>query len=106
MFYLGDLPESMDTGKLITDHSLLSGQQKEYYDLRISGTLSLLSIVFQPHGLMVFFDIPLKELFNLNVPLRDLLDDSVSELESQLFEANSFKKQKRIAENFLLGRLL
>lgn len=105
MFYLGDLPESMDSGKSITDHSLLSGQQKEFYDLRISGLLSLFSIIFQPHGLLVFFNLPLGELFNLNVPLRDILDDSVTELETKLSEAGSFAKQKSIAEAFLLGRL-
>lgn len=105
MFYLGDLPESMDSGKIITAHSLLSGQLREYYDLRITGTLSLFSIVFQPHGLMVFFDIPLKEIFNLNVPLKDLLKDTVPELESSLYEAVSFEERKSIAEDFLLSRL-
>jgi len=105
MFYLGDLPESIDTGKTITEHSLLSGQQKEYYDIRISGKLSLFSIIFQPHGLMVFFDIPLKELFNQNVPLKYILKDSVTELETGLQEATSFTQRKLIAESFLLNRL-
>jgi AraC-like DNA-binding protein len=105
IFYMGDLPESMDSGKIISEHSLLSGQQKEYYDIRISGRLALFSIIFQPHGLMVFFDIPLKELFNQNVPLRYLLRDTVSELETALYEAGSFEKRKSIAETFLVKRL-
>lgn len=105
MFYLGDLPEAIDTGKTITDHSLLSGQQKEFYDIRISGRLSLFSIIFQPHGLMVFFDIPLKELFNQNVPLRYILKASVSELESRLMEARSFAEKKELVESFLIKRL-
>ncbi len=105
MFYLGDLPESVDPGKVITDHSLLSGQQKEYYDLRISGALKLFSVVFQPHGLMVFFDLPLQEIFNQNVPLRYVLRDVVNELESALYEADSFSERKAIAERFLAGRL-
>lgn len=105
MFYLGDLPESIDTGKTITEHSLLSGQQKEYYDIRISGNLSLFSIIFQPHGLMVFFDIPLKELFNQNVPLKYILSEVVSELETGLQEASSFEQRKSIVEAFLMKRL-
>lgn len=105
MFYLGDLPEAMDPKKNITGHSLLSGQQKEYYDLRISGLLKLFSIVFQPHGLMVFFDIPLQEIFNQNVPLRYILRDSVNELETKLYETDSFNERKLIAEAFLTRRL-
>ena len=105
MFYLGDLPESMDPGKSITGHSLLSGQQKEYYDIRISGQLSLFSIIFQPHGLMVFFDLPLGELFNRNVPLSFILKDVVAGLEDKLHEAKSFEEQKQVAEEFLRARL-
>ena len=105
MFYLGDLPGSLDPGKIITEKLLLSGQQKEYYDLRISGSLNLFSVVFQPHGLMVFFDLPLQELFNQNVPLRYILRDAVNELETKLYEAGSFQERKTIAETFLNRRL-
>ena len=105
MFYLGDLPESLDTGKTITEHALLSGQQKEYYDIRISGKLSLFSIIFQPHGLMVFFDIPLNELFNQNVPLKFILKEAVAELEDGLHEAQDFAARKSLVEDFLLQRL-
>lgn len=105
IIYLGDLPESMDPGKSITAHSLLSGQLKEYYDLKVSGHLSLFSIIFQPHGLMAFFDLPLRELFNQNVPLRFILKDVVGELENSLYEAQSFHSRKKVAEEFLLGRI-
>lgn len=105
MFYLGDLPGSIDPGKSITGRTLLSGQQKEYYDLQISGHLNLFSVVFQPHGLMVFFDLPLTELFNQNVPLRYILKDVVNELENRLYEAHSFNERKGIVESFLARRL-
>ena len=105
LFYLGDLPESLDAGKAITEHSLLSGQQKEYYDIRISGTLSLFSIIFQPHGLMVFFDIPPNELFNRNIPLKYILKHAVGELETALQEAPTFARRIEVAESFLLKRL-
>ena len=35
----------------------------------------------------MFFDIPLGELFNHSVPLKDLLDDVVGELETGLVKA-------------------
>ncbi len=105
MIYLGDLPESLDAGKAITEQTFLSGQQKEYYDIRISGTLALFSIIFQPHGLMVFFDIPLSEIFNQNVPLKYILKGVVTELEDSLHLASTFAERKRLAEDFLMNRL-
>lgn len=105
IIYLGDLPESLDPGKSITEHTQLSGQLKEYYDLKVSGHLSLFSIIFQPHGLMAFFDLPLKELFNQNLPLRYILKDVVGELESSLYEAQAFEDRKEIVEAFLLQRI-
>jgi AraC-like DNA-binding protein len=106
IFYLGDLPESLDREKSITENTLLSGQQKEYYDLRISGKLSLFSIIFQPHGLMVFFDIPVHELFNQNVPLKYILKEVVGELEDSLHEAADFSERIRLVEEFLQKRLI
>lgn len=105
IIYLGDLPESMDPGKSITAHSLLSGQLKEYYDLKVAGHLSLFSIIFQPHGLMAFFDLPLRELFNQNIPLRYILKDVVGELEDRLYESRTFESRKEIVETFLLKRI-
>jgi AraC-like DNA-binding protein len=105
IIYLGDLPESLDPAKSITAHSLLSGQQKEYYDLKVAGSLSLFSIIFQPHGLMAFFDLPLKEIVNQNVPLRYILKDVVSELENRLYESQNFEGRKKAAEAFLLKRI-
>lgn len=105
IFYLDDLPQSMDTHKDLSEHSLLSGQQKRYYDIRVSGHLSLFSIIFHPHGLVMFFDIPISELFNLNVPLKYLLKDQVDKLEVDLATARSFNDQIQIVETFLTARI-
>ncbi len=105
MFYLGDLPESMDAKKSLLEHSLLSGQQKEYYDIRISGFLSLFSIIFQPHGLVVFFDLPVGEIFNQNVPLKYVLKDIVDDFELILTKAESFSDRIMIVERFLAHRI-
>jgi len=104
-FYLGDLPESLDRGKDLPEHTLLSGQQKEYYDIRISGLLSLFSITFRPHGLVTFFDIPVNEIFNHNIPLKYVIKEAVDELESKLSETCSFTGRIGIAEQFLTRRI-
>jgi len=105
IFYLGDLPQSMDAVKDLPEHSLLSGQQKSFYDIRVTGNLSLFSIIFQPHGLVVFFDIPVSELFNLNVPLKYVLKDRVDELESALARSRSFDEQIRLVEKYLIRQI-
>ena len=105
IFYLGDKPVSTDRNISINDNTLITGQLSGYYDIKVTGKLSLFSIIFHPYGLSMFFDIPLSELLNQNVPLKYILKDVVNELETKLFEAKSFAERIIIAECFLLERL-
>lgn len=105
IFYLEDRPESSKINNPIVDNTLITGQQNGYYDLKVTGNLSLFSIIFQPHGFSMFFDIPLSDLFNQNVPLRYVLKEAVNDLEEKLFRAQSFKERIIIAEYFLLEQL-
>jgi AraC-like DNA-binding protein len=102
IFYLKDKPESSRKNNPIIENTLISGQTNGYYDLKVSGDLSLFSIIFQPHGLSMFFNIPSNELLNQNVPLRYILKDVVNELEDKLYNAKSFLERILIAEQFLL----
>ena len=102
IFYLKDKPESSKINNPIIENTLISGQTNEYYDLTVRGDLSLFSIIFQPHGLSMFFDIPSNELLNQNVPLRYILKDVVNELEEKLYNAKSFSERILISEQFLL----
>lgn len=105
MFYFGDKPESTDKKISIDQNTLIKGQLNGYYDIKVTGELSLFSIVFQPYGASMFFNIPLSELLNQNVPLQFVLKEVVNELEGRLFDADSFAEKTRIAERFLLERL-
>jgi len=105
MIFLGDKPRASDPKKAVQENSLLCGHRKGFYDLQISGMLSVFSIIFQPHGVRAFFDLPLQEVLDRNVPLRFLLKDKIHGLEERLFEANSFSQKKDLVEAFLLGRL-
>lgn len=102
IFYLGDRPISKDTSKSINENTIITGHLSKYYDLQISGKLSIFSILFKPHGLCMFFDIPLDELYNQNVPLKYILRQNTSEVESQLQTATSFTERITIIENYLL----
>ena len=104
-FYLGDKPTSLDQSKSFSGHSILTGQLKNHFDIRISGRLSLFSVYFYPHGLAPFLNIPVKELQNQSVPMSYLHGKDVSQVEEQLASTHSFHQRITILENFLHKRL-
>lgn len=103
MFYFGDLPDTEESGKSITERSIVSGQQNSFYDLEISKTLSLFSVSFLPFGLATFFNLPADEVFDYNTPLKYLIKDYTEKLESDLFHAKSFEQKVEIMERFLFS---
>jgi len=105
IFYFKDKPESLDDKKQVSDPILITGQLKNFYDLKISGDLELFSIDFHPHGLSMFLDLPMKEIFNHSIPLRFVLHDTVNQLEDELSSADSHEERVKITENFLISRL-
>lgn len=104
-FYLNSKPRSIDNHKSINENSILSGHLKSYYDISVTGNLSMFSVSFRPFGVRMFLNIPANELYDLNVPLRYLIPDSTDRLEDLLFESPCFSAKVAIIENFLALRL-
>jgi len=102
-FYLADKPESSNNP--IPDKSVISGQINEPYEINVNGNLSMFSVSFQPEGAMMFFDLPLIKIFGKNVSLRNIIKNVVSQLEAELFNADSFHDKIRIIEKFLIKQL-
>ena len=94
VLYLGSKPDIVNNKKSITENLFLSGHQKEFYDLQITQDLSVFSVVFHPQGLMNFFNLPLHELYDQNVPLKYIN----KKLEQELFPRlqNTFSFQERV----------
>ena len=105
MFYLGNRPKFVGDNKNLAENSILSGQQKGYSDLIVSGKLSMFSITFQPFGTNFFFNIPSNEFLDQNIPLKYIVKNVVLELESNLFKASSFEGKICIANRFLQSLL-
>jgi AraC-like DNA-binding protein len=105
IFYLDNKPVSKDTNRPIYDKTVITGQLKGYYDMVVKGKLTLFSILFQPHGLSMFFDIPIGVLQNQNVALKDIIKDKVSRLETSLSKARTIEKRIDIVESFLINQL-
>ncbi|NTW25651.1 MAG: AraC family transcriptional regulator [Lentimicrobium sp.] len=104
-FYFGNKPGSLDEKRHPTDHALLSGHLKGYYDIVVTNKLSMFSVSFQPFGACLFFNLPASELFDLTVPLNLLLKNQGTEMEDRLNEADSFKGRINVMETFLISRL-
>ena len=104
-FYLGNRPTINNTGTDISENTILSGQQKQYYDIHITDKLFLFSVIFQPAAAMLFFDLPMHEIYNQNVPLRHFFKGSLEKLENELFEAKSFVEQVKLMNNYLFKQL-
>jgi AraC-like DNA-binding protein len=103
--YYGDVPESVDSKRLTNKNSQITGQLKDYFDIKVYGKLFLFSVYFYPEGLSMFLDLPLNELFNQVIPLRYLLKDETDCFEEELQNAQSFENKVAIAEKFLINRL-
>ena len=104
-FYFGSRPTALDKNKHLQENSILNGQQKSFYDIIVSGKLSMFSISFQPYGAKMFFDVPSNKFFDQNVPLKYLVKHTITELEHSLYEATSFEGKICIVEKFLMSQL-
>lgn len=105
MIFSGYLPGVSKTEKHFESNVILSGQQKGFYDLNISKPFSLFSITFQPHGMMMFFDFPLSELYDRNVPLQFILKEETNKLEDAIAGTASFDEKVILVEEFFMNRL-
>ena len=105
LLYFTPRPKVLNGKKCLSDNAALYGHQNDFYDIELTGNLSVFSIVFQPQGLMQFFKFPLHELCNQNVPLRYINGQSGRDLEEKMCEAPSFHQRVNIAETYFLNLL-
>lgn len=105
-FYLEDQPlyqRANESGKSV---AMISGQQYGYYDIAISGKLSLFSVVFSPFGAKHFLKMPIQELVNQSVASEIILTKYTQEIASKLYEANTMNQRVELIENFLIQKSL
>jgi AraC-like DNA-binding protein len=105
IFYFDEKPVSTAANHSINESTLITGQLNGYYDLKITGRISLFSIIFQPHGLSAFLDVPLQDLYNQNLPFKLVFKNDANEIEGKLFEAKSFAERITIVEEYFFKLL-
>lgn len=99
--YIGRRPQILGNKNDFDDNFILNGHQKGFYDLQVKKELSVFSIVFQPQGLMFFFNFPLNEVYNQSVPLKYLNRKFEQNILTQLTDEQSFEKRVKIIESSL-----
>lgn len=104
-FYLGSIPGITQSDRNISENSVLNGQQKQHYDIHITDKLLMFSVIFQPAGAMLFFDMPMQEIYNQNVSLKHFIKAPVDKLEEQLYCADNFLQRTEIMNHFLFELL-
>ncbi len=103
--YLGKRPKILGDMADFEDDFLLSGQRNRFYDLQIDQSLTVFSIVFQPQGLMAFFKLPINQLDNKSVSLREIDRNLEYELKMRIIDAPLFNTKIRIIESYLIDLL-
>lgn len=97
------VPGHSDRGLAV---STISGIRKNSRLIHYSRNASNLLIHFKEGAAAAFFKLPLHELANTNTSLDLLLPSSlINEMEQRLADADNFKRQIAIAEEFLLSLL-
>ena len=105
LLYFTPRPKILTDNKFLSGNAALYGQQHDFYDMELTGDLSVFSIVFQPKGITQFFKFPLHEICNQNVPLLYLCGQEGRDLEEKMGEAATFQQRVSIAETYLLNLL-
>jgi AraC-like DNA-binding protein len=101
MLYFTPRPKILTENKDLSDNVALYGHQNDFYDMKLTGELSVFSVAFQPQGLMQFFNFPLNEICNRNVSLKDINGQAGRDLEEKMNMATTFQQRVSIVETYL-----
>jgi AraC-like DNA-binding protein len=85
--------------------AFLSGQESTFADLKYSGGVDMISVVFHPVGVRAFFSLPINKLAGLRLTAGDIEDKELAVLENSLTSTEDDKLCILLIEQFLLKRL-
>jgi AraC-like DNA-binding protein len=84
---------------------IICGQKTDFFDVLPTGKISMLSVQFFPHSAGLFFNLPINEMVNETLDLKDLIGVPARELEEQLDDLPTLEDKVKHIEHFLLLRL-
>lgn len=105
MFHYGDSLAELRSNQPVTRHAsaVLSGQVTRHYTVIQPGITGLVSVVFEPHALAVFLNIPTAEFTDQSIDLSLILREQTRQLTEQIGLANGVEARIRLISKFLLN---
>lgn len=97
--------DSKDNGSKFIK-GVIRGQQSTFIDLKATGDIGIFSVLFRPHGAMMFFSLPLNELKDQAAALYDIAGKDSSIIEEQIENSKTTHERVQYIEKFLLKKLL
>ena len=83
----------------------LSGQVNFHSHLQSFGNLDMIAVFFTPQGMRAFFDMPVSELYNREIPASDIGDSSLTELGRKVLECQDTGQCINMIDAWLKCRL-
>jgi AraC-like DNA-binding protein len=107
IFHYGDLyRQYFEDGSSITQpRSFVFGQITKYIEIAPMGISGIISARFLPDGISPFIKIPVTQLENKVVSLKELFNDEGNILEEQVINATRNADRIKLIEEFLLSKL-
>ncbi len=93
-----------DKGSNRSEYAVLQGIYNTFLDVKTIG-VEMIAVDFEPFGARLFFDLPISELKGTGVPLRDIEDAELIQLEELIMEVADPKECIPLLDNFFLKRL-
>lgn len=107
IFHYGDLywhhPENRE--RFLQPRCFLIGQLTKPYVVEPVGKTGTFVVRFHPNGFSPFTDIPLKEMENKPIALKDLFGKKGEKLEQEILAAETTRQRINSVDTFLLGLL-
>ncbi len=108
IFHHGDLywQYLKDGSYIVQPQCFVFGQITKMLEIEASGVTGIFSVRFHPGGFIPFASLTTKQMENRAVPLNELFDNGVQELEAKMLNALTTEDRIKIIEAFLIDKLI
>lgn len=107
IFHYGDLYKQYteNGNSIIQPRCFVIGQLTRPLEIEPTGATGIFSVRFHPNGFLPLATIPIKEMENTAVSLKDLFGEDGQQIEQKILIANSTLERIKLVEAFLFNRL-
>ena len=107
IFHYGDLYQQFyeDGRNIIQPRCFVFGQITSPLEIAPTGVSGIIAARFHPDGFIPFTSLPIQQMENKAVPLKDLFGDDTDDFEKRVCAASSSEERIKYISDFLIARL-